>query len=57
MTRIALIARQMLNHEQCGLKRVCLDAAEGKLLQASETLPINYESTPESNGLGLRKAA
>jgi hypothetical protein len=55
MTRIALIARQMLNHEQCGLKRVCLDAAEGKLLQASETLPINYESTPESNGLGLRK--
>ncbi|MEL6854623.1 MAG: hypothetical protein AAFO83_05885 [Cyanobacteria bacterium J06607_13] len=53
---ISLIAQQMLDHEQCGLKRTCLDAAEEKLLQAFETLLSNYKCTSREQWAGLKES-
>jgi hypothetical protein len=53
---IALIAQQMLNHEQCGLNQICLDAAEEKLLQAFETLLFDYEDTTRAQWAELKES-
>jgi hypothetical protein len=53
---IALIAQQMLHHEQCGLNQVCLDAAEEKLLQAFEVLLFDYEGTTREQWAGLKES-
>jgi hypothetical protein len=56
LRRIALIAQQMLTHEQCGLNQVCLDAAEEKLLQAFETLLFDYDGTTREQWVGLKES-
>ncbi|KPQ32782.1 MAG: hypothetical protein HLUCCA11_20575 [Phormidesmis priestleyi Ana] len=53
---IALIAYQMLNHEQCGLKQVCLDGEEETLLQAFETLLSDYECTSREQWARLKES-
>ncbi len=53
---IALIAQQMLSHEQCGLKQACLDVEEEDLLQAFETLLSNYEDTTREQWAGLKES-
>ena len=53
---ITLIAQQMLNHEQCGLKQACLDGEEEKLLQAFEMLLSDYESTSREQWAGLKES-
>jgi hypothetical protein len=46
----------MLNHEQCGLNQVCLEAAEEKLLQTFETLLSDYEDTTREQWAGLKES-
>jgi hypothetical protein len=53
---IALIARHMLNHEQCGLRQACLDVEEEKLLQTFEKLLSNYEGTSREQWAGLKES-
>ena len=53
---IALIARQMLSHEQCGLKQACLDAEEEDLLQAFEILLSDYEGATREQWAGLKES-
>ena len=53
---IALIAQQMLSHDQYGLKRACLDAEEKELLRAFEMLLSDYEATSREQWAGLKES-
>ena len=53
---ITLIAKQMLSHEQYGLKQVCLDSKEEDLLQAFEILLSDYEGTTREQWAGLKES-
>lgn len=52
---ITLIARQMLNHQQCGLKQARLVLEEEELCQAFETLRADYEGTIQEQWAELKK--
>lgn len=53
---IALIAQQMISHEQCGLQQACLDVDEESLLGAFETLLANYAGTTREQWAGLKES-
>ncbi|MEM9092926.1 MAG: hypothetical protein AAGC93_29900 [Cyanobacteria bacterium P01_F01_bin.53] len=53
---IALIAQQMIGHEQCGLQQACLDVEEEALLEAFETLLADYASTTREQWAGLKES-
>ena len=55
-TAITLIAQQMLNHEQYGLKHVCIETEEEDLLQAFEILLSDYEGTTREQWAGLKES-
>ncbi|MGD1863164.1 MAG: hypothetical protein ACFB0D_01285 [Phormidesmis sp.] len=52
---IALIAQQMISHEQCGLQQACLDVEEEALLEAFETLLSDYAGTSREQWAGLKE--
>ncbi|MEM9092734.1 MAG: hypothetical protein AAGC93_28905 [Cyanobacteria bacterium P01_F01_bin.53] len=53
---IALIAQQMISHEQCGLHQACLDVEEEALLEAFETLLTDYARTTREQWAGLKES-
>ena len=53
---IALVAQQMLDHEQCGLYKTCLDSQEKELLGAFEMLLSDYASTTREQWAGLKES-
>ena len=53
---IALIAQQMINHEQCGLHQACLDVEKEALLAAFETLLSDYAGTIREQWAGLKES-
>ncbi|MEN8444259.1 MAG: hypothetical protein ABG776_04510 [Cyanobacteria bacterium J06555_13] len=53
---IALIAQQMINHEQCGLQQACLDVEEEALLKAFEILLSDYAGTTREQWAGLKES-
>ena len=53
---IAHIAKQMIDHAQCGLKKACMDVAEEDLLRAFEALLTNCASTSREQWAGLKES-
>ena len=53
---IALIAQQMISHEQYGLHQACLDVEEEALLEAFKMLLADYAGTSREQWAGLKES-
>lgn len=53
---IANIARQMIKHEQYGLKHVYIEPAEEELIQAFDELVFSYSETTREQWAGLKES-
>ena len=53
---IANIARQMIDHQQHGLKQVYIDPAEEELIRAFDELVFSYSQTTREQWAGLKES-